>query len=58
VPSEIDEVVRLFTKAVVREQVDNENLREWSLGWFQQKLAERGARLSDALLAHNTDARS
>ena len=41
VPSAIDEVIRLYTKAVVREQPAD--LLEWSRQWFEAKAAERAA---------------
>ena len=44
VPSQIDEVVRLFTKAVLREQPDDASLTTWSRDWFAARVAERGAR--------------
>ena len=39
VPSEIDEVIRLYTKAVVRDQP--EDLVEYSRLWFEARAAER-----------------
>ena len=42
VPSTIDEVTRLYTKAVLREQPEEGNLIEWSRAWFEARVAERG----------------
>ena len=41
VAPDIDEVLRLYTKAVVRE--NPEDLIEWSRQWFAQKAAEQAA---------------
>ena len=41
VPTEIDEVIRLYTKAAVREQP--EDLIEWSRQWFEARAAETAA---------------
>ena len=41
VPTSIDEVMRLYTKAVVREQPDD--ILTWSKEWFAARVAERAA---------------
>ena len=37
VPTEIDAVLRLYTKAAVREQVEAADLVTWSRDWFDKK---------------------
>ena len=39
VPSNLQDVVREWTKAVVRENPKPEELNEWSLKWFQSQVA-------------------
>jgi hypothetical protein len=41
VPNTIDEVIRLYTKAAVREQP--EDLIEWSRQWFEARAAASAA---------------
>ena len=43
VPTEIDAVLRLYTKAAVREQVEAADLVAWSRDWFDKKKLEREA---------------
>ena len=43
VPTEIDAVLRLYTKAAVREQVEAADLVTWSRDWFDKKKLEREA---------------
>ena len=46
--STIDEVIRLYTKALLREQPDDANLVEWSRAWFEARVAERAAAAAEA----------
>ena len=50
VPSSIDEVIRLYTKAVLREQPDEANLFAWSQAWFKERAAERAAGAHEAAI--------
>ncbi len=49
VPTALDEVVRLFSKAVIREQPDD--LLEFGRQWFTTKAAELAAQQAQQALA-------
>merc|ERR1719198_626022 len=41
VPSQIDDVMRLFAKAMVRERPEPDQMITWARDWFEARVSER-----------------